>query len=124
MKIFIFSVSIILGIILLTVTSGMHVKGLTDKLLMLEKSFPEKAEGESSSPSAFTESEELLNSSYEFLTSISNSKSINNVKSALKHLISCYDHGTYADYMAGRESYVEALMSLRRAEIPSLKGII
>ena len=124
MKMFIFSATIILSIILLTVTSGLYVKGLTDKLLALEKNFPEKTEGESPSPSALTESEELLNSSYELLTSISNSKSINNIKSALKHLISCYNYGTYADYMAGRESYIEALKSLRRAELPSLKGII
>jgi hypothetical protein len=48
----------------------------------------------------------------------------NNVKTALEHLVSCYLHGTYADYMVARKNYVEALQSLRQAERPSFMGII
>lgn len=124
MKAFIFSLSIIIAMTALTVTSGLYVKDVTDRLLALEKQFPEKKDGESSPSSVITESEELLNSSYEILSAISHTRLPNNVKTSLEHLVSCYRHGTYADYMAARESYVEALRSLRQSEIPSLKGII
>ena len=124
MKAFIFSLSIIIAITAFTVASGLYVKSVTDRLLALEKRFPEKEDGESSPSSVITESEELLNSSYEILTAISHTRLPNNVKTSLEHLISCYRHGTYADYMAARENYVEALRSLRQSEIPSLKGII
>ena len=124
MKAFIFSISTILLIIALTVVSGLYVKSVTDRLLSLEKQFPEKEDGESSPSSVITESEELFNSSYGILTAISHTRLPNNVKTALEHLVSCYLHGSYADYMAARESYVEALRSLRETERPSLKGII
>ena len=124
MKTFIASLSIILVIIAFTVTSGLYVKNVTDKLLDLEAQFPEKEDGESSPSAAITESEELLSSSYWKLTSLSHTKLANNVKTALSHLTSCYRHGTYADYMSARTSYVEALKSLRQIELPSFKGII
>ncbi len=124
MKAFIFSVSVILVITALSVVSGLYVKNVTDRLLALEKQFPEKEDGESSPSSVITESEELLGSSYGILTAVSHTKLLNNVKTALEHLVSCYLHGTYADYMAARESYVEALRSLRQTELPSFKGII
>lgn len=124
MKAFIISISTILLVTALTVVSGLYVKSVTDRLLSLEKQFPEKDDGESSPSSVITESEELFNSSYEILTAISHAKLPNNVKTALEHLVSCYLHGSYADYMAARESYVEALRSLRQTERPSLKGII
>lgn len=124
MKAFIFSASIILLLTVLTVVSGLYVKDVTDRLISLEKKFPEKEDGESSPSAVITKSEELLNSSYEILTVISHTRLPNNVKTSLEHLICCYLHGTYADYMAARESYVEALRSLRQAERPSLKGII
>ncbi len=124
MKAFIFSVSVILVITALSVVSGLYVKNMTDRLLELEKQFPEKEDRESSPSSVMTESEELFNSSYEILTAISHTRLSNNVKTSLEHLISCYRHGTYADYMAARESYVEALRSLRQSELPSFKGII
>ncbi|MBQ7780013.1 MAG: hypothetical protein IJ404_05910 [Clostridia bacterium] len=124
MKAFIFSLSIIIAITALTVASGLYVKDVTDRLLELEKQFPEKEDGESSPSSVITESEELLNSSYEILSAISHTRLPNNIKTSLEHLVSCYSHGTYADYMAARESYVEALRSLRQSEIPSLKRII
>lgn len=124
MKAFIFSISTILLIIALTVVSGLYVKSVTDRLLAIEKRFPGKEDGESSPSSVITESEELFNSSYGILTAISHTRLPNNVKTALEHLVSCYLHGSYADYMAARESYVEALRSLRETERPSLKGII
>ncbi len=124
MKAFIFSLSAILLITALTITSWLYVKNVTDRLLALERQFPEKEDGESSPSSVITESEELFNSSYKVLTVISHTKLPNNVKTALEHLVSCYLHGTYADYMVARESYVEALRSLRQAERPSLMGII
>ena len=124
MKAFIISVLAILLIILISVASGLYVKSVTDRLLALEKQFPEKEDGESSPSPVITESEELLNSSYGFLTAISHTRLPNNVRNALEHLVSCYLHGTYADYMAARESYVEALRSLCQTEKPSLKGII
>ena len=124
MKAFIFSIATILVIIALTVVSGLYVKSVTDRLIALEKRFPEKEDGESSPSSVITESEELFNSSYGILTAISHTRLPNNVKTALEHLVSCYLHGSYADYMAARESYAEALRSLREAERPSLKGII
>ena len=124
MKAFVFSLSIIIAISALTVASGLYVKNVTDRLLALEKQFPQKEDGESSPSPVITESEELFNSSYEMLTAISHTKLPNNVKTALEHLVSCYLHGTYADYMAARESYVEALRSLRQTELPSFKGII
>jgi hypothetical protein len=124
MKAFIFSISTILLIIALTVVSGLYVKSVTDRLLAIEKQFPGKEDGESSPSSVITESEELFNSSYGILTAISHTRLPNNVKTALEHLVSCYLHGSYADYMAARESYVEALRSLRETERPSLKGII
>ncbi len=124
MKAFVFSLSIILAITTLTVVSGLYVKNVTDRLLELEKRFPEKEDGESSPSSVITESEELFNSSYGILTAVSHTKLPNNVKTSLEHLVSCYLHGTYADYMAARESYVEALRSLRQTELPSFKGII
>ncbi len=124
MKAFTFSVSVILIITALSVVSGLYVKNVTDRLLALEKQFPEKEDGESSPSSVITESEELFGSSYGILTAVSHTKLLNNVKTALEHLISCYLHGTYADYMAARESYVEALRSLRQTELPSFKGII
>ena len=124
MKAFIFSISTILLIIALTVVSGLYVKSVTDRLLAIEKQFPGKEDGESSPSSVITESEELFNSSYGILTAISQTRLPHNVKPALEHLVSCYLHGSYADYMAARESYVEALRSLRETERPSLKGII
>ncbi|MBQ8253896.1 MAG: hypothetical protein IJY94_00135 [Clostridia bacterium] len=124
MKAFIFSLSIILAITALTVVSGLYVKNVTDRLLELEKQFPLKEDGESSPSSVITESEELFSSSYNLLTAISHTRLPNNVKTSLEHLVSCYRHGTYADYMAARESYVEALRSLRQAELPSFRGII
>ncbi len=124
MKAFIFSLSIIVAITALTVVSGLYVKNVTDRLIALEKRFPEKEDGESSPSAVIAKSEELLNSSYSILTAVSHTRLPNNVKTSLEHLISCYLHGTYADYMSARESYVEALRSLRQAEVPSLKGII
>ena len=124
MKAFIISLSTIILITALTVASGLYVKGVTDRLLLLEKQFPEKEDGESPPSSVITESEELLNSSYGILTAISHTKLHNNVKTAFEHVVSCYRHGTYADYMSARESYVEALRSLRQTELPSLTGII
>ena len=124
MKAFIFSLSTIITITALTVVSGLYVKNVTDRLLELEKQFPLKEDGESSPSSVITESEELFSSSYNLLTAISHARLPNNVKTSLEHLVSCYRHGTYADYMAARESYVEALRSLRQAELPSFRGII
>ena len=124
MKAFILALSIILIITAASVTSGLYVTSVTDRLLALERRFPSKTDGESSPSSVITESEELLNSSYKILTAISHTRLPNNVKTALEHLVSCYLHGTYADYMAARESYVEALRSLRQTERPSLSGII
>ncbi len=124
MKAFIISLSTILLVTALTVASGLYVKNVTDRLIALEKHFPEKDDGESSPSSVIAESEELFKSSYDFLTVVSHTRMPNNVKTALEHLASCYLHGTYADYMAARESYVEALRSLRQSELPSLKGII
>lgn len=124
MKAFIFSLSIIIVITAFTVASGLYVKSVTDRLLSLEKQFPEKEDGESSPSSVITESEELLSSSYDILTAVSHTRLPNNVKTSLEHLISCYRHGTYADYMAARKSYVEALRALRQSELPSLRGII
>ncbi len=124
MKAFILALSIILIITAASVASGLYVKNLTDRLLELEKRFPGKKDGESPPSSVITESEELLDSSYKILTAVSHTRLPNNVKTALKHLVSCYLHGTYADYMAARESYVEALKSLRQIECPSLSGII
>ena len=124
MKAFIFSLSIIIVITAFTVANGLYVKSVTDRLLSLEKEFPEKEDGESSPSSVITESEELLSSSYDILTAVSHTRLPNNVKTSLEHLISCYRHGTYADYMAARKSYVEALRALRQSELPSLRGII
>ncbi len=126
MKAFIFAISVIVAISALTVASGLYVKSVTDKLLALEKRFPDKGkeDGESPPSSVITESEELLDSSYSMLTAVSHTKLSNNVRNALEHLVSCYLHGTYADYMAARESYVEALRTLRQTELPSLRGII
>ncbi len=126
MKAFIIALSIIFAVIGLTVASGLYVKGVTDELLALEKQFPdkEKEDGESPPSSVITESEELLNSSYGLLTAISHTKLPNNVKTALEHLVSCYRHGTYADYMAARETYTEALKALKQTERPSFSGII
>lgn len=124
MKVFIISLSIILLMISLSVASGLYVKSVTDKLLELEKKFPSKEDGESPPSSVMTESEELLNSSYGLLTVISHTRLPNNVKTCLEHLISCYRHGTYADYMAARENYTEALTALKQTEQPSFKGII
>ena len=117
MKAFIISVSTILLVTALTVASGLYVKNVTDRLLCLEKKFPEKKDGESSPSSVIAESEELFSSSYDILTAVSHTRLPNNVKTSLEHLVSCYLHGTYADYMAARESYVEALRSLRQAEV-------
>ena len=124
MKAFMFSLSIILAITALTVVSGLYVKNVTDRLLELEKQCPLKEAGESSPSSVITESEELFSSSYNLLTAISHTRLPNNIKTSLEHLVSCYRHGTYADYMAARKSYVEALRSLRQAELPSFRGII
>ncbi len=124
MKAFICALSVILAITALAVTSGLYVKSVTDRLIALEKRFPEKGDGESPPSSAITESEELLESSYKILTSISHTKLSNNVKTSLSYLVSCYRYGTYADYMAARASYLEALHSLRKTELPSFKGII
>ena len=124
MKAFIFSLSVILIITASTIASGLYVKGVTDRLIELERTFPEKEDGESSPSLAITKSEELFNSSYGILTAISHTKLSNNVKTSLSHLISCYRYGTYADYMAARASYLEALRSLRQVELPSFKGVI
>ncbi len=124
MKTFIVALSVILLMIGASTASGLYVKSVTDKLLALEKQFPEKEDGESSPSAVITESEELLNSCYDILTAISHTRMPNNVKTSLEHLVSCYRHGTYADYMAARETYVEALRALRQTERPSLKGII
>ena len=124
MKAFIFSLSVILIITTSTIVSGLYVKSVTDRLIELEKTFPEKKDGESSPSLAITKSEELFNSSYGILTAISHTKLSNNVKTSLSHLVSCYRHGTYADYMAARASYLEALRSLQKTELPSFKGVI
>ena len=88
MKAFIFSLSIIIVITAFTVASGPYVKSVTDRLLSLEKQFPEKEDGESSPSSVITESEELLSSSYDMLTAVSHTRLPNNVKTSLEHLIS------------------------------------
>ena len=124
MKAFIFSLSTILIITALTVASGLYVKNVTDNLLALEKQFPDKEDGKSPPSPVITESEELFNSNYGILTAVSHTKLPMNVKNSLEHLVSCYLYGTYADYMAARKSYVEALRSLRQTELPSFKGII
>ena len=124
MKAFIIAIATIILVISFTLGSGLYVKNVTDRLIALEKRFPKKEDGESSPSSVISESEELFNSSYGILTAISHTRLPSNVKTALEHLISCYLHGSYADYMAARESYVEALRSLRETERPSLKGII
>ena len=124
MKAFIIAIATIILVISFTLGSGLYVKNVTDRLIALEKRFPEKEDGESSPSSVISESEELFNSSYGILTAISHTRLPSNVKTALEHLISCYLHGSYADYMSARKSYVEALRSLRETERPSLKGII
>ena len=70
MKAFIFSLSAILIITASTIVSGLYVKSVTDRLIELEKTFPEKQDGESSPSLAITKSEELFNSSYGILTAI------------------------------------------------------
>lgn len=124
MKACVIAVSILFLLTFLSILNGMYIKNVISSMLELEESFPDKEDGESSPDPYIERAKELWDNSYDKITLTCHTRLPNNVTLALEHMISCYLHGTKADYLSARVAYVESLKALERSEKLGLGSII
>ncbi len=125
MKACVTAVSILILLTFLSILNGMYIKDVVGSMLKLEESFPDKKDDGESSPDPYIErSKELWDNSYDKITLTCHTKLPNNVTLALEHMISCYLHGSRADYLSARVAYVEALKAFLQSEKLGIGSII
>lgn len=117
--------SILILLTFLSILNGMYIKDVLGSMLKLEESFPDKnGDGESSPDPYIERAKELWDNSYDKITLTCHTGLPNNVTLALEHMISCYLHGSRADYLSARVAYVEALKAFSRSEKLGIGSII
>ena len=124
MKACIISLSILTALLCLSVINALYIDKVCSDLLSLEKSFPDKEDGESSPDRSINRAEELWKSSYVIVTLTCHTESPNTVTLALEHLKSCYLHGSRADYLSARSAFINAVRALDQSEKLSFLNII
>ncbi len=125
MKSFIASL-VILGILLLcSVINSIYIDRLSDKMLELEKIFPEKSEdGECPPNEKISEALSLWDESKPRLLAAAKNSYVNAISAALYNAADFYEHGAPADYIAARRLLREAVKALQMSDSLSLLGII
>lgn len=125
MKACVIAASILIILTLLSIVNGTYIKSVIESMLKLEESFPDKLNDEESSPDPYIErAKELWYKSCDKITLTCHTRLPNNVTLALEHMISCYMHGTRADYLSARVAYVEALKAFLNSEKLGIGSII
>ena len=125
MKAFLASLAILAVLLACSVLNCMYVEKITDGMLELESSFPEKqADGKSPPAEAIAKAEELWSQSSRRLLHFAKAGYVNSVTNALKNVQSYYSHGSISDYLAARAILKEAIRSLADAEAFSIGSII
>ncbi len=125
MKAFIASLILLAVLAASSVLSCLYVEKTVDRLTELEGTFPKKEEeGEASLSSEILGAREIWFGAIDRLSCTVGLKYVNAVTLSLESLCDFYCHGSPADYIAARHTFLRALEALRCAEKLSLLGII
>jgi len=107
-----------------SVVHALCLDNITDRMLELEASFPQK-EAETNAPDpTLRQAEAYWSRMRARLTGTVNMRYLNTVTNALRNVIDYYEEGSVSDYEASRSLLREALESLRLADGVRISSLI
>jgi len=107
-----------------SVVHALCLDNITDRMLELEASFPQK-EAETNAPDpTLRQAEAYWNKMRRRLSFTVNARYLNTVTNALRNVIDYYEEGSVSDYEASRSLLREAVEALRIADTVDLASII
>ena len=124
MKAFVAALAVFTVLIGGSVVHALCLDNITDRMLELEASFPQK-EAETNAPDpTLRQAEAYWSRMRARLTGTVNMRYLNTVTNALRNVIDYYEEGSVSDYEASRSLLREALESLRLADGVRISSLI
>ncbi len=124
MKAFVAALAVFAVLIGGSVVHALCLDNITDRMLELEASFPQK-EAETNAPApTLRQAEAYWSRMRARLVGTVNMRYLNTVSNAIRNVIDYYEEGSVSDYEASRSLLREALESLRLADGVRISSLI
>ena len=125
MKTFAVSLIILVALLISSVINCFYIDKISDKMLDIEKSFPEKIEdGELPPSEKINEAVKLWESSKDRLLASAKASYVNTITNSLNSVRDYYENGSPSDYISARSQLIEAIKNLKTSDSLKLSSII